>query len=504
MGNIRRGRKATKQIEPTEEQQQIISSEVGKQDLMVLNAYAGTGKTTTLELYARAWSAKRFLYLCFNSDAAQGAKKRFPKNTECRTTHSLAFQQRGFVYQRLSKLGQPRPLDLMRRLHLDAPYLAVFVLETLQSYLYSTDAEIHSGHLPQYNFPPQVESLVLESTLKLWELMKSEEDNMPMSHDGYLKLWALDRPDLTGYDVILLDEAQDTNPVVLQVLLEQHLHARAGLIFVGDIHQSIYGWRKAVNAMQIALTNASFRLSLKECFRFGPAIALNASRVLNQWKHDPVCLNGHGPNANLMPSTVIIGRTNAAVLGRAIPAALKGQKLHFSATNPHTNWDPYEPYNLQLALDVYSLWCGKAEDIKTPYMRGFSSFEEVVEHVAGDPHGRGIDHELKKQVELVNTYGDELPPAIQRLREQAGSPEEADVSFSTAHRSKGGEWREVEMLDDFEDLTKIPEAQLKQLLPNPGFQEGINLLYVTMTRASHAIQYPEWMSNWLQGEPHGS
>jgi len=504
MGNVRRVGKAAKRIEPTKEQQQIVASEVGKQDLLVLNAYAGTGKTTTLEFYARAWPAKRFLYLCFNSDAAQRAKKRFPKNTECRTTHSLAFQQRGFVYQRLGKLGQPRPLDLMRRFHLNAPYLAVFVLETLQNYLYSTDTQILSRHLPQYNFHPQVESLVLKCAQELWELMQSEADNMPMSHDGYLKLWALDRPELIGYDVILLDEAQDTNPVVLQVLLEQHLHARAGLILVGDTHQSIYGWRKAVNAMQIALGDASFQLSLTESFRFGPVIALNASRVLNQWKHDPVCLNGRGPNDRLTASTVIIGRTNAGVLGRAIPAALKGLKLHFAATNPHTDWDPYEPYNLQFALDVYSLWCGDAENVKTPYMRGFATFEEVLEHVAGDPDGRGIDLELKKQVDLVSTYGNELPSAIQKLREQAGSPEEADASFSTAHRSKGGEWREVQMLDDFWDLTKIPEAQLKQLLSDPEFQEEVNLLYVAMTRASHAIQYPEWMSNWLQGEQHGS
>ena len=155
-GMRKKSRKAAKQIEPTEEQRRIVATEVGKQDLLVLNAYAGTGKTTTLEMYARAWPAKRFLYLCFNSDAALRAKKRFPKNTECRTTHSLAFQQRGFVYERLGKLGQPRPLDLMRQFHLNAPYLAVFVLETLQNYFYSADTQILSRHLPQFNFSPQV------------------------------------------------------------------------------------------------------------------------------------------------------------------------------------------------------------------------------------------------------------------------------------------------------------------------------------------------------------
>ena len=504
MEAVRRGKKSAKQVEPTTEQQQIIATEVGSRDLLVLNAYAGTGKTTTLEMYARAWPDKRFLYLCFNADAAQRAKKRFPKNTECRTTHSLAFQQRGFVYQRLGKLGQPRSLDLMRRFHLNEPYLAVFVLETLQNYLYSTDAQILPRHLPRYNFPPQVASPVQRCAQDLWQLMQSKTDSMPMSHDGYLKLWTLDKPQLTGYHAIMLDEAQDTNPVVLQVVLEQYLHARAGLILVGDTHQSIYAWRKAVNAMQIALTHATAQLSLTESFRFGPTIALNASRVLNQWKQDPVRLCGRGPNDRLSASTVVLGRTNAAVLGRAIPAALKGQRLHFAGTNPNSNWDPYEPYGLQMALDVHSLWSGNPENVRTPYMRGFTTFDEVVEHVAGDSYGRGIDHELKKQVALVLTYGDDLPAAIQKLREQACSPEAAELSFSTAHRSKGGEWREVEMLDDFGDLSSLSAAQLAQLLPEPAFQEEVNLLYVAMTRASHAVQYPGWVPNWLGGEQEGS
>ena len=33
---------------------------------------------------------------------------------------------------------------------------------------------------------------------------------IPMTHDGYLKLWALQSPSITDYDVLFLDEAQDT------------------------------------------------------------------------------------------------------------------------------------------------------------------------------------------------------------------------------------------------------------------------------------------------------
>ena len=61
-----------------------------------------------------------------------------------------------------------------------------------------------------------------------------------MGHDGYLKLWALGRPKLAA-DFVLLDEAQDSNPVMLDVLSRQ----AAQVVYVGDRHQQIYQWRGA-------------------------------------------------------------------------------------------------------------------------------------------------------------------------------------------------------------------------------------------------------------------
>ncbi|XFB08796.1 hypothetical protein AAGT13_21640, partial [Azotobacter salinestris] len=41
-------------------------------------------------------------------------------------------------------------------------------------------------------------------------------------HDGYLKLWALSKPDLsTRFDIVLGDEAQDINPVIAGLLAQQ-------------------------------------------------------------------------------------------------------------------------------------------------------------------------------------------------------------------------------------------------------------------------------------------
>ena len=55
----------------------------------------GTGKTTTLVKYAEQRPHIRFLYVAFNKSVACEAERRFPKNVECKTVHSLAFSDVG-------------------------------------------------------------------------------------------------------------------------------------------------------------------------------------------------------------------------------------------------------------------------------------------------------------------------------------------------------------------------------------------------------------------------
>jgi len=59
------------------------------------------------------------------------------------------------------------------------------------------------------------------------------------THGCYLKLWQLSDPRLLA-DYVLLDEAQDANPVAAAIA-DRKLHAQR--ILVGDRCQAIYGWR---------------------------------------------------------------------------------------------------------------------------------------------------------------------------------------------------------------------------------------------------------------------
>ena len=52
--------------------------------------------------------------------------------------------------------------------------------------------------------------------------MIAADDNFPCSHDTYLKLYQLSGPDLSAqYDIIAIDEFQDTVPVLEDIVMKQ-------------------------------------------------------------------------------------------------------------------------------------------------------------------------------------------------------------------------------------------------------------------------------------------
>ena len=74
-------------MQPTQEQAQIIAWKGTK---LAVTAFAGTGKTSTLEAYALANPTERMLYLAYNRAIREESERRFPFNVECRTFHQLA------------------------------------------------------------------------------------------------------------------------------------------------------------------------------------------------------------------------------------------------------------------------------------------------------------------------------------------------------------------------------------------------------------------------------
>ena len=78
-------------MKPTEEQLAIRQSQARN---LLVSASAGTGKTSTLVLYAQARPNTQMTYLAFNRTVKEEAQRKFPPNVRCVTTHGLAYSSR--------------------------------------------------------------------------------------------------------------------------------------------------------------------------------------------------------------------------------------------------------------------------------------------------------------------------------------------------------------------------------------------------------------------------
>jgi superfamily I DNA/RNA helicase len=258
--------------------------------------------------------------------------------------------------------------------------------------------------------------------------MQDRNDDLPMGHDGYLKLWALNGPRLNA-EYVLLDEAQDTNQVVLGVLQRQN----SQIVYVGDRHQQIYEWRGAVNAMeQVAGCDET---SLTQSFRFGEPIAEAASRVLGTLGETQRLRGNPKVQSSIVdaltPTRAVLARTNANVIVEVLDAVRAGRKpCIVGGTGELT----------RLLSDVYELKDEKPAS--SPEFFGFASWREVVAF-ADSEEGESI----RSFVQLVEQHGEnKLWPAVKGAHDDENS---ADVVLSTAHKAKGREWDSVRLAADF-------------------------------------------------------
>src|SRR5260221_240188 len=109
--------------------------------------------------------------------------------------------------------------------------------------------------------------------VRAWADLRDRDGRLRFEHDAYLKIWQLGDPVIDAA-YVLLDEAQDADPVVTAVLLAQK---DMRVISVGDPAQQIYAWRGAIDAMDAF---DGHQLTLSQSFRFGPAIADEANKWL--------------------------------------------------------------------------------------------------------------------------------------------------------------------------------------------------------------------------------
>ncbi|MCA6431441.1 MAG: AAA family ATPase [Cytophagales bacterium] len=477
-----------------------------REDSFCINATAGSGKTTTLCSWAQVNNDKKVLAICYNQSSMQDMRKKAQAlgvvNMSVETAHGLAYK--GFFSPREQQnkpqldfnLTAAKIVEYLRIEDLPGDENSCYVLadyiNSVLSFFFNSTLDFEQllpTHFPELSQIPlfvKEFDLIRDYSKKLFEMMKSKR--VAMNHDCYLKLyWELGHK--LGYDAILFDEGQDASPVMLDVFLRQ---THATRIIVGDEHQQIYSWRHAVNALSTVPLDKCY---LTSSFRFKEGIASEANRIL-AWKkslglsfHTPPLVGVRGAYPDPFPEKTsygIVARTNSGLLRSAIYLLSNNDPCMDSITF-EGNFKSYAFGDRGFSVyDVLNCFLGDRTKINSPLIQNVGGFDQLRNYAE-----KTLDHNLLLQIDIVETFRKDLPRLIKAIESRLVQDKvTAETVFSTAHKSKGMEYDQVTIVNDFHSLAALKFAISNGRMSLGRAAEEINLLYVSITRSRGLINMP--------------
>lgn len=459
---------------PTDEQLHIIGKSQGLSVNLMINALAGTGKTTTLQMIEASCGVRPILFLVFNKKNAEEAEKRMQSTTTVRTFNSLGHRIWGAVIGRDKLRVAPRKTqeDLVEFIKSSPARAQGPMWECMWEVISAVGFAKSLGYVPDGIYP-NAKRLITEEDFHA----SLDEKPDPLSAELINKLLGLSikaayagridyndqiyMPALFGgtypqFPLVMVDEIQDLNPVNHQMLRKL---GRSRIIGVGDPQQSIYGFRGAVQSGMSKLSN-EFRmeeLDLSTSFRCPQAIVEHVRWRVPHFKWVKEGGNVECPKSidsnSISDSAAIISRNNAPLfsfalrllgLGRSVSVA--GSDIGPKLIGMMKKLGPSDLTRAQLRSAIFDWEARKtANDSKTA-------------------------KDMAQCMLIFAQHGDSLGQAIsyaEHLFKQRGS-----IRLLTGHKSKGLEFDCVYHLDQF--------------LCDDSDQD-LNLRYVISTRSANRL-----------------
>ena len=331
----------------TDEQIAILDAAKTEGNLM-LNALAGTGKTSTLEMIDKLAKEKPALYLVFNKRNADEATERMLSTTTVRTFNALGHRiWQDSITSRL-KVETRKTYNIFKEIADEVKgEAAKAIWETYTEVTRGIEMAKALGYVPDGVYP-NAKRLITQRVLH--NHLDEEPDDLvadlidavlkrsiKLSYEGTIDyndqiyMSALFGGTYPKYPLTLVDEYQDLSPVNHEMI--RRLVGNRRLIGVGDPHQNIYGFRGAKsNGMAEATATYSMReMDLSISFRCPEAIVRNA------WWHVPkfkwskaggkVERLEHICGSDIPPDSVFICRNNAPIFAFALKLIGSGHSV---------------------------------------------------------------------------------------------------------------------------------------------------------------------------------
>lgn len=502
--NLKKKIEAAKPL--TEEQQRFIDAVQGSQPgrAFGLEAKAGTGKTYTIVRAAEQLDGK-ILMLAFNAKIRKELQARAPSNCTVHTFHSycngvLAQQGRFEIKPGTAKTYAvlKDPKIGVQNFRARWPIAQGISLAKNLAFDIMIDGDVDSWKAIYEEYDIRIprgvgQDYVISNAMRIFDITKRNRRAIDYDDMLYFVAESGNIPD--KWDYVIVDEAQDTNPVQLSVLDALMANGNTRLIFVGDPQQAIYGWRGAgVDAFStMAARYGAEVFDLTTTWRCPRLVVEEAQRVVPKIRYaddaqDGIveCLSPDTFNATKVEAGhAVLCRNNAPLLQAAldclqagVPCVMLGRDMSKAITfqTGAAFAKHYGPLNDNGAFNTLRRTY-EADLHDRPFALA-QAVEEV--ELAQIMHRYLVSqgHEMSDKdglISLIERVCDRL--LCDELRSDR-------VVLSTIHRSKGLEWDTVYLIHP----EKLPSRAARKMGGWHLAQEH-NLLYVAITRAKQRFVY---------------
>lgn len=481
---------------PSKYQRAILDWLLNGEGNCIVDATAGSGKTSTLKMLAFALpTSARAIFLAFNKSIATELSEKLPSSCPASTFHALGF-----------KAARPvlnlRPKDSVSAYKCGDKYDALFPADNSALYgkCRSVTLKLVSLAKGAVLLPADVTDEWVDETVAWFDLDTADAD-LPTLASMVRDTLTASNADLTvvdfddmlylplilgaawpQHDYVMIDEAQDTNAAQRAIL-----HRLGGrLIAVGDAAQAIYGFRGAdSDALDlIADEFSAVRFPLSISYRCPRAIvqlaqdyssnieaadnaidgtvAYPARFTVKQFQADDLVMCRNSAPIIAAAYKCLVQRIPVQVMGREIGNGLKALIRKVSTTRQTLDELParisaWQTKEIEAATAKRQEWRVQAITDKA------EAILMLIDSMTPQDRARGVD-------------------GLLAIIDSLFSDKASAVKMSTIHKAKGLEARRTFILDGH----LMPSKYAKQ--PHQ-LQQEANLTFVAITRSLDTLTY---------------
>lgn len=460
-------------------------------DNLLINAVAGSGKSTTL-VRAMGNCQGNSLFLAFNRAIMLEMKGKVGGNGEVKTLNALGHWLI-MKHRRGAELDANKSLVILKGImgesqdYKDYSYTLKRVISLMKNCAFGLTGEFTVDDVVQlidsYQMDIPFERLSEFATIATRAFIQSLQYKNSFDYDDQLYIPLLENWQYPYYSNIFIDECQDLSPVQ-HLMLEQMAKMGSRIIAVGDPHQAIYGFRGAlVDSMELLAKRFSMKeLPLSISYRCSRSVIAEAQQYcphiearseaplgLVRYREDMDDSEGYcTEDPPLFSNSLIVCRNNAPMF-RAILKHVRAKSPCRVLTNFLDSFQGFirgfKCIRTSELIPKLDLWFEREKE--AALKKGFRS------KVAGLADKYETAKLLAQEFSLV----DDMLHMVKRLGECTVGP-----IFSTIHKAKGLEHENVYILRP--DLMPSPYAMTEDAK-----QQEANLIYVAITRAKLNLTY---------------